>query len=74
MKATYSSNYSFDVSSIFHCFFCRELAFFFPDFNVPTIAKTADKEKKKPAKAAKPKIQRTLALIRPDAMREKKGT
>ncbi|CAH1788238.1 unnamed protein product [Owenia fusiformis] len=40
----------------------RELAFFFPDFNVPVV----------PGSGPKPKIQRTLALIRPDALTESK--
>ena len=38
----------------------RELAFFFPDFSAP--------KKEGPAK-----LQRTLALIRPDAYKESKG-
>jgi len=40
----------------------RELAFFFPDFHSRMHAKT-------PA-AIKPRLQRTLALIRPDALRK----
>jgi hypothetical protein len=42
----------------------RELAFFFPDFAAPTVI---NKRKKK-------RLQRTLALIRPDALRTRKGT
>ena len=38
------------------------MAFFFPKFVTPTI----------PGTGKKPKIQRTLALIRPDALRDKK--
>ena len=38
----------------------RELAFFFPDFVAPTVE-------------GKPKLQRTLALIRPDAYKNSKG-
>ena len=44
-------------------FVCRELAFFFPTFAVPTIE----------SKTKKKQIQRTLALIRPDALAAKKG-
>ena len=44
--------------------YSRELAFFFPTFKVPTLPQTG----------RKPKIQRTLALIRPDALRDRKGT
>ena len=38
----------------------RELAFFFPEFVVPTAE-------------GKPKVQRTLALVRPDAFKLHKG-
>jgi len=38
----------------------RELAFFFPDFAAPKIE-------------GAPKLQRTLALIRPDAYKNHKG-
>ena len=38
----------------------RELAFFFPDFVAPPVAGAA-------------KIQRTLALVRPDAYKNHKG-
>lgn len=41
----------------------RELAFFFPDFVAPTVL---NKRKKR-------RLQRTLALIRPDALRTRKG-
>ena len=44
-------------------FHFRELAFFYPDFVAPTIVQ---KRKKK-------RLQRTLALIRPDALRTRKG-
>ncbi|XP_032239507.2 thioredoxin domain-containing protein 3 homolog isoform X3 [Nematostella vectensis] len=40
----------------------RELAFFFPDFAAPTVA---NKRKKR-------QLQRTLALIRPDALRSRR--
>ena len=45
-------------------FYFRELAFFYPDFVAPTVIQ---KRKKK-------RLQRTLALIRPDALRTRKGT
>lgn len=41
----------------------RELGFFFPDFVAPTVA----------GKRKKRKLQRTLALIRPHALQERKG-
>jgi len=47
----------------------RELAFFFPGFSPPTLA---TQKTKATAKSPDTKIQRTLALIRPDALREKK--
>ncbi|XP_067686637.1 thioredoxin domain-containing protein 6-like isoform X8 [Haliotis asinina] len=40
----------------------REMAFFFPDMAIPTI----------PAPGSKPQLQRTLALIRPDAFSKNK--
>ena len=40
----------------------RELAFFFPDFNIPTVQV---REKKK-------RLQRTLALIRPNALAKRR--
>lgn len=43
--------------------YSRELAFFYPDFVAPTIIQ---KRKKK-------RLQRTLALIRPDALRTRRG-
>lgn len=48
---------------IFDMYF-RELAFFYPDFVAPTVIQ---KRKKK-------RLQRTLALIRPDALRTRRGT
>ena len=42
----------------------RELAFFFPDFNVP---KVTVKQKKK-------RLQRTLALIRPNALAKRRDS
>ena len=42
----------------------RELAFFYPDFVSPTV---------KTRIASKQSSQRTLALIRPDALRHHKG-
>jgi len=48
----------------------RELAFFFPGFNVPSLPSTKPKAGK--SAASEPKIQRTLALIRPEALAEKK--
>ena len=41
-----------------------ELAFFFPDFNIPTVTV---KQKKK-------RLQRTLALIRPNALAKRRDT
>ena len=51
------------VFSMMVTFHFRELAFFYPDFVAPTIVQ---KRKKK-------RLQRTLALIRPDALRTRKG-
>ena len=41
----------------------RELAFFYPDFVAPTIVQRRKKKR----------LQRTLALIRPDALKTRKG-
>ena len=46
-----------------NCIYFRELGFFFPNFVVPTVQ----------SEGAKVKVQRTLALIRPDALKDKKG-
>ncbi|XP_064647240.1 thioredoxin domain-containing protein 3 homolog isoform X9 [Lineus longissimus] len=47
-----------------------ELAFFFPNFSKPTrtVVKPTKEKKKKGKKQKAPKIERTLALIRPDAV------
>ena len=42
----------------------RELAFFFPDFNVPKVAE----------KRTKKRLQRTLALIRPNALEKNRDS
>ena len=47
--------------SLFFSF--RELAFFYPDFVAPTIVQRRKKKR----------LQRTLALIRPDALKTRKG-
>ena len=51
-------------SNSFNCLNFRELAFFYPDFVAPTVIQ---KRKKK-------RLQRTLALIRPDALHTHRGT
>ena len=43
--------------------FFRELSFFFPEFVAPIV----------PGTGPPPKIQKTLALVRPEALREHKG-
>ena len=42
----------------------RELAFFFPDFNTPVVERLQKKKR----------LQRTLALIRPNALRKRRDS
>ena len=49
----------------------RELAFFFPEYQVPQVAKPGSRAH--PSRVAQRGVQRTLALIRPDALVDKKG-
>lgn len=43
----------------------RELAFFFPNFHIPTTSRSV---------GGKPKIERTIALIRPDVYSQRRGS
>lgn len=51
--------------------FYRELAFFFPEYQVPQVAKPGSRAH--PSRIPQHGVQRTLALIRPDALVDKKG-
>ncbi|XP_067934512.1 thioredoxin domain-containing protein 3 homolog isoform X2 [Watersipora subatra] len=48
----------------------KELAFFFPEYSVPRVAKPGSRAA--PSRVAQRGVQRTLALIRPDVLVEKK--
>ena len=50
-------------------FFYRELAFFFPDFAVPRVIRSRPQTEERPPS----RLQRTLALIRPDTDAESIG-